>query len=217
MNTVYGNMISPYARKVYLTLELKNAPFEARDVLPHDAEPAFRATSWLGKIPGFEDEQVRISDSSVICDYLDRKYPTPSIYPTESADRARALWLEEYADTRLQDLLLRGVVMERVIKPTVRNEPTDETRLARILDRSLPPELDYLEARVDGAFLVGSQLSIADLAVATAFVNARYAGYEVDADRWPALREYLAGQFASPLFERRLAQEAAYLASASPR
>ena len=53
--------------------------------------------------------------------------------------------------------------------------------------------------------------------VATAFVNARYAGYEVDADRWPALREYLARQFASPLFERRLAQEAAYLASASPR
>ncbi|MBW2270394.1 MAG: glutathione S-transferase family protein [Deltaproteobacteria bacterium] len=217
MNTVYGNIISPYARKVYLTLELKGAPFEARDVLPHDTEPAFRTTSWLGKIPGFEDEEVRISDSSVICDYLDHKYPTPSIYPDDAAERAQALWLEEYADTHLQDLLLRGVVMERVIKPTVRKEPTDEARLARIQSRDLPPELDYLEARVDGPFLVGGQLSIADLAVVTAFVNARYASYEVDASRWPALAGYLMRQLASPLFEQRLALETAYLESVTQR
>jgi glutathione S-transferase len=217
LNIVYGNVISPYARKVYLTLELKNAPFEVRDVLPHDDEPAFRATSWLGKIPGFEDERLRISDSSVICDYLDRKYPEPSIYPNDAVERAGALWLEEYADTRLQDLLLRGVVMERVIKPTVRDEPTDEARLERILEQRLPPELDYLEARVNGPFLIGSQLSIADLALVTAFVNARYAGYEVDAERWPRLSEYLTRQLASPLFERRLEHEAAYLASVTPR
>jgi len=187
LNIVYGNVISPYARKVYLTLELKNAPFEVRDVLPHDDEPAFRATSWLGKIPGFEDERVRISDSSVICDYLDRKYPEPSIYPNDAAERAGALWLEEYADTRL------------------------------ILEQRLPPELDYLEARVNGPFLIGSQLSIADLALVTAFVNARYAGYEVDADRWPGLSEYLTRQLVSPLFARRLEHEAAYLASVTPR
>ena len=117
----------------------------------------------------------------------------------------------------LNDLLLRGVVMERVIKPTVRGEPTDEARLARILEQSLPPELDYLETRVNGPFLIGSQLSIADLALVTAFVNARYAGYEVDAERWPGLSEYVTRQLGSPLFERRLEHEAAYLASMTPR
>ena len=216
MNTVYGNIVSPYARKVYLTLEYKGASFESRDVLPHATEPAFRATSWLGKIPGFEDEQLRISDSSVICDYLDHKYPTPSIYPSDPVARAQALWLEEYADTQLQDLLLRGIVIERVIKPQVRGEPTDEARLERILNESLPPELDYLETRVSGSYLAGTALSIADLAVVTAFVNARYADFEVDAARWPKLAQYVAQQLESPLFEARLAQEAAYLASVTP-
>lgn len=215
MNIVHGNVISPYARKVYLTLELKQAPYESRDVLPHDQDPAFRATSWLGKIPGFEDEHVRLSDSSVICDYLEHKYPTPSLYPRDAAERARALWLEEYSDTRLQDLLLRGVVMERVIKPHVRDEPTDEARLSRIIESQLPPELDYLESWLTHPFLVGSQLSIADVAVATAFVNARYADYRVDTDRWPGLAEYVERVLALPLFAQRLQQEAAYLAQVS--
>jgi len=144
VNHVYGNVSSPYARKVYLALELKGLPIESVDVLPHDPDPAFRATSPLGRIPGFEDERVRISDSSVICDYLDHKQPTPSLYPRDPALRARALWLEEYADGHLQDLLLRGVVMERVIKPTVRGESGDAARLAHILEERLPPALDYL-------------------------------------------------------------------------
>ena len=87
----------------------------------------------------------------------------------------------------------------------------------RIVEQTLPHELDHLETRVDGPFLIGSRLSIADIALVTTFVNARYAGYEVDPDRWPGLAEYVAGQLASPLFERRLEQEAAYLASVTPR
>ena len=126
---VYGNVVSPYARKVYLCLEWKGLPFEAIDVLPHADTSPFREISPLGKIPAFEDDRIRICDSSVICDYLETRYPNPPIYPKDPADRARALWLEEYADTHLQDLVLRGVVLERLIKPRVRGEPTDEARL----------------------------------------------------------------------------------------
>ncbi|HKK50726.1 MAG TPA: glutathione S-transferase family protein, partial [Myxococcota bacterium] len=248
---VYGNIVSPYARKVYLTLEWKGLPFEALDVLPHADTPVFREISPLGKIPAFEDDLVRLCDSSVICDYLEHRHPDPPIYPRDPALRARALWLEEYADTALQDLVLRGIVLERLIKPTVRNEPTDETRLKEILENRLPPELDYLEAQILEAqileakilearipetrapesrdhpdratppgsagepeaalrFLVGDALSIADLAVTTAFVNARAADFEVDARRWPALSDYLERMQAHPLFAQRAIQESEY-------
>ena len=213
MNIVYGNIISPYARKVYLTLDFKGVPYETIDVLPHDESPAFRATSYLGKVPGFEDEHLKVADSSVICDYLEHKYPSPPLYPQNAAERARALWIEEYADTRLQELLLHGIVMEWMIKPVVYGQPTDAQRVATILGDELPPELDYLEGQVDSRpFLVGAGLTIADIAVVTAFINAKYAGYDVEAERWPGLAAYLQRITALPLVARRMLQEAEYLA-----
>jgi glutathione S-transferase len=211
-NIVYGIILSPYARKVYLTLEFKGVPYEAVDVRPHDDLPAFRAASYLGKVPGFEDDEVRISDSSVICDYLEQKYPTPALYPKAAAERAQALWLEEYADTRLQDLLLHGIVMERVIKPTVYAEPTDEQRVARILDEELPGELDYLQKQVgQGEFFVGGSLSIADIAIVTTFINATYAGFAVDHERWPRLATYLKQMYELPLVAQQMKREAEFL------
>jgi len=228
VSKVYGNQISPYARKVYLTLEWKGLPFEAIDVLPHADSLPFAEISPLGKIPAFEDDRIRISDSSVICDYLECRYPDPAIYPSDPADRAWALWLEEYADTHLQDLVLRGVVLERLIKPTVRGEPTNEARLRDILENRLPPELDYLDGLLGGApdrrlddpapaasFVVGQALSIADLAITTGFINAQAAGFVVDSERWPRLAGYLQRIQELPLFVERARQESEYLASLS--
>jgi glutathione S-transferase len=220
VSKVYGNIVSPYARKVYLTLEWKGLPFEAIEVLPHAESLPFAEISPLGKIPAFEDDRIRISDSSVICDYLESRYPEPPIYPRDPAKRAQALWLEEYADTRLQDLVLRGVVLERLIKPQVRGETTDEARLDDILSNRLPPELDYLERQLEerGAsaegwdrYLVGKALSIADLAITTGFINAKAADFEVDRTRWPRLADYLESIQSLPLFVERARLESEYL------
>jgi glutathione S-transferase len=55
----------------------------------------------------------------------------------------------------------------------------------------LPPKLDYLEAEVARAeFLVGA-FSLADISVATQFINLEIAAGRPDAARWPALSAYL--------------------------
>ena len=112
-------------------------------------------------------DRSKLSDSSVICDYLEHQYPTPGVYPKVPSERARALWLEEYADTRLRDVLLNGLLRERVANPIVRGIPTDEERVARILEEELPPELEYLERCVPAeGFLMGDEPTIADFAIA---------------------------------------------------
>ncbi|MBP8925051.1 MAG: glutathione S-transferase family protein [Pseudomonadales bacterium] len=208
---VYGNVLSPYARKVYVTLQHKGLQYEIVDVLPHDKNEELVRISPLGKIPALRDGELTFCDSSVICDYLESRYPEPAFYPQDPASRARALWIEEYTDTVLQDRLLRGVCLERVIKPMVYQQPTDENRVAKIIEYHLPPMFDYLEELTgERQYLVDGRFSIADISVLTCFINAEMADFRPDAKRWPALVRYLERIREEPAIKRVLEVERAY-------
>jgi glutathione S-transferase len=62
---------------------------------------------------------VTLADSSVICQYLEDRYPEPAAYPTDIADRAEARWLEEFADSRMADVCIWRIFHPAVVKPHV--------------------------------------------------------------------------------------------------
>jgi glutathione S-transferase len=209
MLRLYGVPLSPFVRKAMLALEYKGLAYENEPTFPGDGSPAFRAMSPLGKVPVLEHDGFTVPDTSVICRYLERIAPEHPLFPANPQDEARALWLEEYADSRLIDNCA-AVFQERFLKPKLLKQPTDEARLANTLDKALPECLAYVESVVpDSGYLVGNALSIADLAVTTCFIQARYGDFDVDGSRYPRLRRYLDQAYASPLVTRRLASERA--------
>ena len=209
MIKIYGVALSPFVRKALLALEYKGLDYENEPTYPGDASPKFRAMSPLGKIPVLEHDGFTVPDTSVICRYVDRIAPEPGLYPSDPRDEARACWLEEYADSRLIENCA-GVFQERLLKPKLLKQPTDEARLANILENGLPECLTYLESVVpDSTYLVGDRLSIADLAVVTCFIQAQYGDYDVDGAQYPKLRRYLDAAYASPLVVKRMASERA--------
>ena len=108
MTTVYGIPISPFVRKVLYVLEHNGVEYNVEPVTPMELPDDFHQLSPLGKIPAFSDADLNISDSSVICRYLDAKYGEPadqSLFPSGLVERARAEWFEEYADTKLVELM----------------------------------------------------------------------------------------------------------------
>lgn len=212
MNTVYGVVLSPFVRKVLITLEHKGVAYHCEPVLPFRNDEAFRKISPLRKVPAFADDYVTLADSSVICDYLEHKYPQAPLYPRSPVERARALWFEEFADTALQEWLGPGMFFIKVVAPVMFKRAVDDARIRRSI-AALAPHQDYLEHELSGAFLVGAQLSIADIAVGCVFLNGHYAGYDVDAARWPKLAAYLQGLWRLPAFQRRIEQEATPLAA----
>ena len=143
-----------------------------------------------------------LGDSSVICAWLDEQYPDhPPLVPQgSSADRARARWLEEFADSRMGEVFIWDLFYQKVVHPAVWGEPGDATRIAHAIDTAIPAVLDYLEAQLpaDG-FLFGT-LGLADIAIASFFPNARFAGYEVDAQRWPTTAAFVERCLAHPAF-----------------
>src|SRR5215470_1721094 len=168
---IIGSYISPYVRKVLVTLHVKRISYDIDPIIPFMGDDRFSELSPLRRIPVLLDDQVTLSDSSVICQYLEDRYPLPPLYPHDVAQRARARWLEEFADTRMGEVFIWRLFNQVAIKPFIWGEQTDPQVIERTLREDVPPVLDYLEGQVpaDG-FLFG---------------DAAFARFRIDPTRWP--------------------------------
>ncbi|MDO9624733.1 MAG: glutathione S-transferase family protein [Pseudomonas sp.] len=191
--TVYGAPLSPFVRKVRLFLAEKSLDYQLQIILPF-AQPAwFKDISPLGRIPALKDGETCIADSSVICHYLDEKYPNPTQLMGQTAEqRASVNWLEKYADYELAQLCTFTVFRNRKLKPSM-GQSCDEAAVQKALNELLPPHFDYLEGILGSAqYLVGDQLTLADLALACQLINMEYGDEQLDAQRWPNLSAHYA-------------------------
>jgi glutathione S-transferase len=100
-------------------------------------------------------------------------------------ERARARWLEEFADSRMGEVFIWQLFNQVAIKPAVWGEQTDTAAVEKTVREEIPPILDYLETQVPAQGFVCGAVSIADIALACFFRNAAFARFQVDATRWP--------------------------------
>ena len=190
--TIIGSFVSPYVRKVLACLNLKGLAYQVDPITPFSGNDEFERLSPLRRIPVLIDGDFTASDSSVICAYLDEAYPGHPLFPAAPRDRARARWLEEYADTRLGDLLIWSYFYQKVVRPLVWSEPGDEARIEQAEKTDIPAALDYLEQEVPADGFLFGDIGLADIAIATFFRNGAYAGLALDAERWPNSTAFIA-------------------------
>jgi glutathione S-transferase len=199
---VVGSYLSPYVRKVLVFLDLKGVPYRIDPIVPFLGDDRFSKLSPLRRVPVLVEGDLALSDSSVICQYLEDRHPDPPLYPADPAARARARWLEEYADTRLGEVFVWRLFNEVAIKPFVWGEPTDAEVVARTLERDVPEVLDYLESQLPVEGFAFGALSIADVSIVCFFRNAAFARFRVDPQRWPGSARYVERVLGTPPFLR---------------
>jgi glutathione S-transferase len=210
MIILHGNSVSPYVRKVLTALAIKKLDFEQIQQMPFSGDAEYLKISPLGKIPALQDGDLTLCDSTVICEYLEDNYPDIAIYPRDPKTKAKARWFEELAGTKVTELA-SGIFFQRFMRPMFLKQETDEALVTKIIEKQLPPILDYLESVLpkDG-FLFGD-LSIADISIVSPFINASYANYHVDAARWPLFSAFIDRVKNHELISPLLAKEAAIL------
>ena len=202
---IIGSYVSPYVRKVLACMALKGLDYEIDPITAFYGNDAFERLSPLRRIPVLIDGDVVLSDSSVICAYLDEKYPDPPLLPQGVEERARARWLEEYADTRLGDVFIWGLFYQKFVHPLIWGTPGDQARIERTMAEDLPREMDYLEGELpDEGFLFGDRIGLADIAIATFFRNGAYVDWEPDPERWPRVAAFVGRALAQDCFARYL-------------
>lgn len=195
---IIGSHVSPYVRKVLAVLEAKRIPYRIDPIVPFLGDDRFAALSPLRRVPVLVDDRVTLCDSSVICQYLEDRYPEPAVYPADVVDRARARWLEEFADTRMGDVFVWRYFNQLVIRRFVWGEEPDHALVQRTLAEDVPQVLDYLESQAPADGFAFGALSIADLAVASFLRNAAFARFAIDAARWPRTAAWVARTQAAP-------------------
>ena len=202
---IIGSYVSPYVRKVLACFALKGLDYEIDPITAFYGNDEFERLSPLRRIPVLVDGDLALSDSSVICAYLDEAWPDPPLLPASVKDRARARWFEEYADTRLGDVFIWGFFYPKIVHPIIWGEPGDQSRIDRTLSEDIPREMDYLEGQLPATgFLFGDRIGLADISIASFFRNAAYAGCEPDPARWPRTAAYVARTLAQNCFARYL-------------
>jgi glutathione S-transferase len=210
---IIGSYISPYVRKVLACLALKGLDYEIDPITPFYGNDEFARLSPLRRIPVLIHGDLVLNDSTVICAWLDEAYPGRPLLPVAPDDRARARWIEEYADTRMGDVFIWGLFYQKVVHPIVWGEPGDDARIASALDEGAPKVLDYLEglAPEDG-FLFGD-IGLADIAVASFVRTASYAGFAVDVAQWPRAGAWIGRALDHPCLASLLPFEQAQIAT----
>lgn len=199
---IIGSFLSPYVRKVLVCLELKGVPYEVDPIVPFYGNDEFSRLSPLRRVPVLVDDLVTLCDSTVICEYLEERHPSPSVYPRGVADRARARWLEEFADTRMGDVLIWKLYNQLVIRRFVWGEAPDEEVVRRARDEEIPGILDYLEAQLPAEGFLFGRVTVADIAIASFFRNAAFARYSIDAAHWPVAAAFVGRMLALPPFQK---------------
>lgn len=196
---LYGAPVSPFVRKVLAFAAEKGLPLELVPIGLGDQNPDFLSCSPFRKMPGFTDGDFSISDSTAIVTYIDTKHPEVPLIPADAENRARTIWFDEFADT-IVVAAAGPIFFNRVVSPKFIGRPGDDAAAAKG-EADMTPVCDYLESVIGSSgYLVGDSLTLADIAVASPFVNAGHAGYVVDAQAYPKLTAYLAAIHARPSF-----------------
>jgi len=210
MLTIHGIPLSVHTRKAIVTSILKSIDYRFEvviPVIPDNPPPNWSTLSPTGLIPVLQDGDFTLADSSAICQYLEKKQPSPPVLPTGAREYARTLWFDAYAGGTVFRHVVHPLFHQKVVGPNIRKEPTDHRIVDEVFNNVQPKIFGYLESQIDGKYLVGDTMTLADIAIASNFVVYQYIGCKLDAGKSPKLSKYLRGIIDEEAFQRAIADE----------
>ncbi len=216
MITIHGVPLSVHTRKAIVTAILKDIDYKFEvviPVIPDNPPPNWRALSPTGLIPAMQDGDFTLADSTAICLYMEKKQPAPAVLPGEGKAYGRALWFDAYAGGTNFRHVVHPLFHQTIVAPNIRKVPSDRAVIDQVLNEVQPEIFGYLESEIDGKFLIGNAMTLADIAIASNFIIYQYIGYKIDAARYPKLAKYVRGVADNAAFRKALDDEKPFVAN----
>ena len=163
MMKLCGFPISNYYNKVHIAMLEKGVPFALDPECKPSQEDAFLARTPMGKVPFLElDGGAQLSESQVICEYLEDAYPQKPLYPRDPLERAHVRELITIMELHIE------LQARRLYGQVFFGKPVDE-ELKRAVEKDLVKGIRAFRMRAKfDPYVAGPDLTLADCA---AFVH----------------------------------------------
>ncbi len=183
---LYGTPVSRALRSIWAAEEV-GVDYELvpTHFVGDSKKPEYLQINPNGRIPALVDDDVVLFESMAINLYLAKKYGG-KLYPSDSADEARAIQWTLWGMTEVEDSLIQ-IFVNKVMLP---EDQRDSALVASATERLQRPlaVLDAHLAKRD--YLLGSDFTIADLNLAGTLATGNIAGFDIskfeNASRWLA-------------------------------
>jgi glutathione S-transferase len=177
MRTLYHFWLHPFSRKVRIALSEKNLSFDIRIEKIWERRTEFLAMNPAGDVPVLiEPDGTILSNSQVICEYLEEVYPEVNLIgcdPLQRAETRRLIhWFDRKFNKEVTDNLFGEKLMKSFLKLGEAHGPSVRAGRANI-----HYHLDYIGFLTERRqWLAGENFSLADIAAAAHLSAIDYIG-----------------------------------------
>ncbi|MBW4485382.1 MAG: glutathione S-transferase family protein [Tildeniella torsiva UHER 1998/13D] len=163
MLTFYHTPLSVNSRRVWVALLEKNLPFEAivMDLGGDQLKPEFLSLNPFHHIPVLVDDGFTVIESFAILDYLEAKYPTPSLLAATPEDVATMRMVEMVTVNELVPAI------NPLIKKMMGFGQEADDAIAQAKQKAEVVLKFYADHLADQPFFCGDQLTLADVVAGT--------------------------------------------------
>jgi glutathione S-transferase len=204
MRTLYHVWLHPFSRKVRLALSEKNLDFDLQIEKIWERRTAFLAMNPAGDVPVLvEKDGTILSNSQVICEYLEEVYTDTNLLGRDAIQRAETRRLSSWFDMKFNREVTDNLVGEKLMKRFLKlGEPHGPS--IRAGHANIHYHLDYIGFLTEKRkWLAGENFTLADITAAAHLSSIDYIG-DVPWDEHHAARDWYSRVKSRPAFRSLL-------------
>jgi glutathione S-transferase len=206
MATLYHVPLSPFCRKVRLSLAEKRVECELIEERYWEQDPDFLRRNPAGKVPVLKIDGMILSESAAICEYLEETRAEVSLMPKDAVGRYEVRRLVSWFDDKFHDEVTSNLVYERINKKIMgRGYP--DSKAVKTGAQKIKYHLDYMAWLLDQRrWLAGDVMTLADFTAAAHLSCLDYIS-DVDWNRSANVKDWYAKIKSRPSFRPLLADQ----------
>ena len=206
MNRLYHVALSPFCRKVRLTLAEKRIEVELVEERYWQPSPEFLRRNPAGKVPVLRLDDRVMAESQAICEYLDETVPNPPLLPRDADGRYEVRRLCAWFDDKFNAEVTSKLVYERINKKIMGQGYPDSKNVKSGSNR-IKVHLDYMAGLLDQRrWLAGDVMTLADFTAAAHLSCLDYIS-DVDWNRHAVVKDWYAKIKSRPSFRTLLVDQ----------
>ena len=206
MARLYHVPLSPFCRKVRLSLAEKKIEVERVEERYWEQDPDFMRRNPAGKVPVLQLDGFIMSESAAICEYIEETRPEPALMPSDPVQRLEVRRLVSWFDDKFHDEVTSKLLYERVNKKVMKQGFPD-SRNVKDGAKAIKYHIDYMAWLLDHRrWLAGDVMTLADFAAAAHLSSLDYIS-DVDWNRSDVVKDWYAKIKSPPAFRSLLADQ----------